>query len=77
MVLSYTDSRGKDDYNMDLSAMRCYAVIDYLARKGIDIKRMYYRNLGEQYLVNACKDGVPCTEEQQRQNRRSELKIIY
>lgn len=77
MVLSYTDSRGKDDYNMDLSAMRCFAVIDYLAGKGIDAKRMYYLNRGEQFLVNPCKDGVPCTEEQQRENRRSELKIIY
>lgn len=77
VVLSYTDSRGKDDYNLDLSALRCYAVIDYLAGKGIPAKQMYYRNLGEQFLVNDCKDGVPCTEAQQRQNRRSELKIIY
>lgn len=76
-VLSYTDSRGTDNYNTDLSALRCFAVIEYLAGKGIDVKRMYYLNLGEQFLVNACKDGVPCTEEQQRQNRRSELKVIY
>jgi outer membrane protein OmpA-like peptidoglycan-associated protein len=77
MVLSFTDSRGGDQYNTDLSALRCYAVIDYLAAKGISPKRLYYRNMGEQNLVNPCKDGVPCTEQQQRQNRRSELRVIY
>ncbi len=77
MVLSYADSRGSDGYNINLSALRCFAVIDYLGGKGIDVKRLYYMNLGEQFLVNPCKDGMPCTEEQQRQNRRSELKVIY
>lgn len=77
MVLSFTDSRGGDQYNTDLSALRCYAVIDYLAAKGISPKRLYYRNMGEQNLVNPCKDGVPCTEQQQRRNRRSELRVIY
>lgn len=77
MVLSFTDSRGQDDYNLDLSALRCYAVIDYLVERGISSKRLYYRNMGEGYPVNPCKDGVPCTESQQRENRRSELRIIY
>lgn len=77
MVLSFTDSRGGDQYNTDLSALRCYAVIDYLAAKGVSPKRLYYRNMGEQNLVNPCKDGVPCSEQQQRQNRRSELRVIY
>ncbi|MRG43733.1 OmpA family protein [Chitinophaga sp. SYP-B3965] len=77
MVLSFTDSRGQDEYNLDLSALRCYAVIDYLVERGISSKRLYYKNMGEGYPVNPCKDGVPCTESQQRENRRSELRIIY
>lgn len=77
MVHSFTDSRGTDQYNVDLSALRCYAVIDYLVKKGISPKRLFYRNMGEQNLVNPCNEAAPCTEEQQRENRRSELRLIW
>lgn len=77
MVRSYTDSRGSDQYNVDLSALRCYAVIDYLIKKGVPAKRLYYENMGEKELVNPCADGVPCNEEEHRKNRRSSLKVFY
>lgn len=77
MIASHTDNRGGDQYNIDLSALRCFAVIDYLTRKGIDPKRLYYSNRGERDPVNGCKDGVPCSEEQYRLNRRSELKVKW
>lgn len=77
VIASFADSRGADGYNIDLSAMRCFAVIDYLMNKGIDPKRLYYTNKGEQEPVNRCKDGVPCTEEEYKQNRRSELKVKW
>ncbi|WP_343673201.1 OmpA family protein [Chitinophaga sp.] len=77
MVRSYTDSRGSDRYNIDLSALRCYAVIDYLIKKGVSPKNLYYENLGEKELVNPCADGVPCDEEEHRKNRRSMLKVFY
>lgn len=77
MVRSYTDSRGSDSYNIDLSALRCYAVIDYLIKKGVAPKRLYYENLGEKELVNPCADGVPCDEEEHRKNRRSMLKVFH
>jgi outer membrane protein OmpA-like peptidoglycan-associated protein len=77
VIASFADSRGPDQYNTDLSALRCYAVIDYLANKGIDPKRLYYTNKGEQNPVNGCKDGVPCREEEYKQNRRSELEVKW
>jgi len=77
VIASYADSRGPDQYNTDLSALRCYAVIDYLVSKGIDPKRLYYTNKGEQDPVNKCKDEVPCSEEEYKQNRRSELKVRW
>ncbi|WP_343307809.1 OmpA family protein [Chitinophaga niabensis] len=77
MVHSFTDSRGTDQYNVDLSALRCYAVIDYLVKKGISPKRLFYKNMGEQHLINPCSEAAPCTEEQQRENRRSELRVIW
>lgn len=77
MVRSYADSRGSDGYNMKLSALRSYAVINYLIKKGLSPRRLYYENLGERELVNSCGDGVPCDENRHRENRRSMLKIIY
>ncbi|WP_209865705.1 OmpA family protein [Chitinophaga sp. OAE865] len=77
MVASFADSRGPDQYNTDLSALRCYAVIDYLVNKGIDPRKLYYNNQGEREPVNGCKDGVPCREEEHKQNRRSELKVKW
>jgi outer membrane protein OmpA-like peptidoglycan-associated protein len=77
VIASYADSRGSDQYNVDLSALRCYAVIDYLVNKGIASTRLYYSNKGEQEPVNGCKDGVPCKEEDYKLNRRSELKVKW
>jgi outer membrane protein OmpA-like peptidoglycan-associated protein len=77
MVASYADARGSDEYNINLSALRCFAVIDYLTKKGISPARLYYNNKGEHDPVNACKDGVPCSEEEYRLNRRSELTIKW
>ncbi|RPD39981.1 OmpA family protein [Chitinophaga barathri] len=77
VISSFADSRGEDQYNTDLSALRCFAAIDYLSRKGIGPKRLYYSNMGEQSPVNGCKDGVPCSEKEYRQNRRSELTVIW
>ena len=77
VIASYADSRGADQYNTDLSALRCFAAIEYLAGKGIDPKRLYYTNKGEQEPVNRCKDGVPCSEEEYKANRRSELQVKW
>ncbi|KAA2242772.1 OmpA family protein [Chitinophaga agrisoli] len=78
VIVSYADSRGPDQYNTDLSALRCYAAIDYLVNnKGIDPRRLYYSNKGEQEPVNGCKDGVPCTEEDYKQNRRTQVTVIW
>ena len=77
VIASFADSRGSDQYNTDLSALRCYAVIDYLVNAGIDPKRLYYSNKGERDPVNGCKDGVPCKENEYKQNRRTELQIKW
>lgn len=77
VIASFADNRGADQYNTDLSALRCFAVIDYLSGKGIDPGRLYYSNMGELQPVNKCKDGVPCSEEEYRENRRSEIKVKW
>jgi outer membrane protein OmpA-like peptidoglycan-associated protein/tetratricopeptide (TPR) repeat protein len=75
MVRSYTDSRGSDAYNKDLSALRCYAVIDYLIKKGIPSNKLYYENIGKD-PEDPCGKGVPCTERQYQAARRTMLHII-
>lgn len=79
MVISYADCRGSDQYNTDLSALRCFAVTGYLVDKGIHPGRLYYSNRGKKNPVNGCncENGVSCKEAEYKQNRRSELSIRW
>lgn len=72
---SHTDSRGSQQYNMKLSQLRAKAAVDYIVSKGIDKLKVSGVGYGEKQLVNDCKDGVPCTPAQHRENRRTELFI--
>lgn len=73
---SHTDSRGSDPYNLVLSDARANSAVDYLVRHGVDPDRLTSQGYGERQLVNHCKDGVECTEEEHQANRRTEFKVI-
>lgn len=73
---SHTDSRGKDEYNAELSQKRAESAKNWIVAKGIASDRIVPKGYGEQQLRNACANGVECTEEQHQQNRRTEFKII-
>ncbi len=75
-VSSYTDSRASKRYNKRLSKRRTKAVVKYLVSKGIDKDRLVSKWFGEENLVNACADGVKCSEKEHQMNRRSEFKIL-
>jgi outer membrane protein OmpA-like peptidoglycan-associated protein len=66
-----TDSVGTEQYNDKLSLRRAKSVADYLAKGGIDAKRMTEKGFGESKPV-ASND----TAEGRAQNRRVELKIL-
>ncbi len=72
---SHTDSRGNDDYNMVLSQARADAVLKYVLKKGISIYRLTAHGYGEKKLLNHCSDGVSCSEELHKENRRVEALI--
>jgi outer membrane protein OmpA-like peptidoglycan-associated protein len=72
---SHTDVRGNDQYNLVLSDKRAHAAVQYLISQGIDSSRLTYKGYGEKVLVNQCKNGVQCTEEEHQQNRRTEFKV--
>lgn len=73
---AHTDSRGKDQYNQDLSSRRAASAVRYLISKGISEDRLQSKGYGENTLINECSNGVSCTEEQHQLNRRTEIKVL-
>jgi outer membrane protein OmpA-like peptidoglycan-associated protein len=72
---SHTDSRGSKAYNQKLSERRAQSAVDYIISKGISADRITAKGYGESMPVNKCVDGVPCTPEEYRMNRRTEFYI--
>lgn len=72
---SHTDSRGGDIYNLVLSDARANSAVDYLIRQGVNPDRITAKGYGEEALVNKCRNGVTCTEEEHQVNRRTEFKV--
>ena len=75
-LAAHTDSRGEADYNLDLSQKRANSVRNWLGREGVDKKRIKAIGYGETQIRNHCVDGVECKDEEHRENRRTEFKII-
>lgn len=75
-VTAHTDSRGTHKYNQWLSEKRAERTVDYVISKGISSDRIEHDAFGETQLINDCKDGVYCTEEEHSKNRRSEFILL-
>ena len=75
-IRSHTDSRGADSYNLKLSDRRAKATLEWIVKQGIERKRLTAKGYGETQLVNGCSNGVPCTEEEHQENRRSEFIVV-
>jgi outer membrane protein OmpA-like peptidoglycan-associated protein len=73
---SHTDARGSDKYNEVLSQKRSDSAVDYIVNKGIGRNRIKAKGYGETQLINRCKNGVECSDEEHRQNRRTEFTIL-
>jgi outer membrane protein OmpA-like peptidoglycan-associated protein len=73
---SHTDSRSSTKFNQTLSQKRAESSGKYILSNGIDPKRLTWKGYGESKLLNKCKDGVKCSEEDHSKNRRTEFKII-
>ena len=70
-ISGHTDNIGKAETNLLLSENRAKAVVDYLASKKIDAKRLTYKGFG---LTNPLADNA--TEMGRALNRRTEMKIV-
>ena len=73
---SHTDSRADDYYNLNLSQKRADAAVKYMIEHGVSKDRMSAKGYGEYNLINRCKDGIECTEEEHQENRRTEFKVV-
>lgn len=73
---SHTDSKGEKSYNQLLSEERAYVTKNYLVSKGIRGSRIVAKGYGEQYIRNHCVNGVECTKEEHRYNRRIEIEVL-
>lgn len=72
----HTDSRGNDADNRRQSTNRAGFAARYIVNNGIEKDRISGTGYGESQLVNRCKNGIECSEEEHRENRRIELKIM-
>lgn len=73
---SHTDSRGNSAYNKKLAQRRAESARNWLLNKGIDGNRIKAVGYGEDVILNRCTNGVDCTDDEHRFNRRTEFKII-
>ena len=73
---SHCDSRASEAYNRSLSLRRAEESKTYLVARGIASSRVKVEYYGKTRLVNRCYDGVPCPEEYQQLNRRTEFDVI-
>jgi outer membrane protein OmpA-like peptidoglycan-associated protein/tetratricopeptide (TPR) repeat protein len=73
---SHCDSRASEAYNRSLSLRRAEESKSYLIARGISATRVKVEYYGKTRLVNRCYDGVPCSEEYQQLNRRTEFDVI-
>lgn len=70
-ISGHTDSRGQDNYNLNLSQGRSQSVVDYLNSKGIDISRLTAHGYGESKPIDTND-----TEEGMANNRRVEFTVL-
>jgi outer membrane protein OmpA-like peptidoglycan-associated protein len=75
-IRSYTDGKGDDEYNNELSVKRAQAVMNYMATKGIDRGRMIARGEGKKNPIKPNTVNGEDNPTGRQYNRRTEFRII-
>jgi len=76
-IHSHASSPATEKYNIYISNKRKEFMINYFVKRGIKINRIIARAYGESNLINHCKNGIFCNDKYHKENRRTELKLIY
>lgn len=74
-IESHTDARGAALLNLEVSQARAIFLRDYFMQNGISADRIKSVGYGANLLLNQCKEGVNCSEEQHAVNDRVVFKI--
>lgn len=72
-IISHTDSKGDDKFNMTLSQKRSQFASEYLVTNGVAKERISTQGKGETKIRNRCNNGVDCSEKEHAYNRRTEF----
>lgn len=75
-INSYADITGNEKSNMILSLKRANTIKVFLLSKGIAGYRLKTKGYGDHNPFIPCDPGKPCSVDQNRQNRRTELLIL-
>lgn len=78
---AHTDSRGSNEYNLNLSQNRAQSCVDYLLSRGISKERIVAKGYGEEQPFVKEEEISKMTSENEKEaahqlNRRTEIKII-
>ena len=78
---SHTDSRGKDDYNKNLSQQRAQTCVDYLVSRGVAADRLVAVGKGETMLLVSDSEVNAMASEDEKErahqaNRRTVFRIL-
>lgn len=74
-LISHTDCRGEESFNLDLSQKRAESAVQYLISKGVVAEMITPLGRGEQDSAIDCA-CEQCTEEEHQANRRTVFRII-
>jgi hypothetical protein len=72
----HTDSKGSFKNNEKLSLKWANEIVEMMVRGGIERDRFVVKGMGEYELLNKCKDGVRCKDEEYAINNRVDFKVI-
>lgn len=75
-IYAHTDCRGSDEYNLALSRRRALSVKNYLVSKGFKREKIGLIYYGESKPKIGCEPCEACTEEEHKENRRVEVKVV-
>jgi outer membrane protein OmpA-like peptidoglycan-associated protein len=75
-IYSYTDAKGKDEYNLALSQRRAQSVLDYLEKNGVDRNRLTAKGFGAKNAAAPNAVNGKDNPEGRQLNRRTEFRII-
>ena len=74
-VKGHADARGEAKYNQWLSKRRADSAVKYVVSAGIDSNRINGKGYGESQISNGCTDGVRCSSDEHKVNRRTEYSL--